>query len=320
MAATVVNSINASETTAPRVAFLILAHNEPQLLSRLLRKLVADWCHCFVHIDRKVDIKQFQDLSSVPHVTFLPMEQRLAVYWCGYSVTAAMLNLMRYAKTSAFQPTRFVLLSGVDYPIKPLNLIRTVVSQNKEYIQIDRQIQPRGDSSFDRCLNRRFLGNNRFLNPRTAPQWIDRITRGIERRMARSHPEGLKIYYGAQWWTLTDHGIEAVLSFVKSNPVVVRWFTGTKVPDEHMIHSIIKASSRSSQVAFDATRTDEPPFGINRHALHYIDWTTANPHLPKTLELEDLNPLLESDALFARKMSSSRSVKLLDALDAAFPD
>ncbi len=261
-------------------------------------------------------MRQFQGNDS-ENVTFLPMGQRVNVHWCGYSTSAAILNLLRHAMASELRPSRFVLLSGVDYPVQPIKRIREVISEDREFIQIDRETDPDGTSQYDRCLNRRFLGDTRLLNPRTAPAPVDRVVRRLENRWVRRYPKGLRVFYGPTWWTLTREGAAEVLRYVEENRAVARWFAGARVPDESLFHTILKASSRSEEIEFDATRLDEPSFGMHRHALHYIDWTNRNPNLPRTLELSDFAQIKASGALFARKMDSSRSAELLDALDEA---
>jgi hypothetical protein len=298
-----------------QIAFLILAHHEPVLLHRLLSRLSTEWSHCFVHVDRKVDVRQFQDNDFGGNVTFLPMRQRVNVHWCGYSTSAAILNLLRYAMAPDVRPSRFVLLSGVDYPVQPMERIREGISEDREFIQIDRETDPDGTSQYDRCLNRRFLGDNWLLNPRTARARVDQVVRRLENRWVRGYPKGLRVFYGPTWWSLTRDGATEVLRYLEENRAVARWFAGARVPDESLFHTILKASSRSEEIAFDATRLDEPSFGMHRHALHYIDWTNRNPNLPRTLELSDLEAIKASGALFARKMSSLRSAELLDALD-----
>jgi hypothetical protein len=190
-----------SKTPTTRVAFLILAHHEPKLLHRLLERLSADWAHCFVHVDRKADIKQFQDEVPRKNVTFLPMSQRVSVHWCGYSASSAILNLMRYAMTSAHQPSRFVLLSGVDYPIRSMDHIGQAISEDKEFIHIDREIDSTGDSSFDRCLNRRFLGDSKLFNPRTAPGCSRSIGPKIGKVVSKTSPPRAA---GILWANMVD--------------------------------------------------------------------------------------------------------------------
>jgi hypothetical protein len=265
----------------------------------------------------KADIKQFHGDGFGENVTFLPMSHRVNVHWCGYSSCIAILNLLRYAMASELQPSRFVLLSGVDYPVQPMECIREVISEDREFIQIDRETDPNGTSHYDRCLNRRFLGDNKLLNLRTSPAPLDRIVRKLENRLVRRYPKGLRVFYGPTWWTLTREAVVEVLAYIEENRPVARWFSGARVPDESLFQTILKASSRAEKIAFDATRLNEPPFGVHRHALHYIDWTNRNPNLPRTLALSDLPTILNSGALFARKMSSAKSAELLDALDEA---
>lgn len=291
-----------------------MAHHEPKVLAQLTSSLKAEWAHCFVHIDRRSDIKTFDAEDQSSNVTFLPDNQRTCVYWGGYSMVAATLNLLRYAMESPHQPERFVLLSGVDCPIKSMDDIAQVLWQDREYIQIDRKLDPAGNNEFDRRLNRRFLGDNRWLNPRTCRHLVDVFTRKVERRLVRRYPNGLQMFYGPQWWALTRDAIQEVFRYLEENPAVDRWFGGVKVPDESMFHSILKSSSRSDKIAFDATRLGEPPFGSNRHSLHYVDWTKGNPYLPRTLNLEDLEQLTQSNALFARKLDTAQSSELLQTL------
>lgn len=268
-----------------------------------------------MHVDKKVDARQFERDELREEVTFLPLRDRVKVHWCGYSTSVAILNLLRYAMASERRPERFVLLSGVDYPTQPMERIHDVISEEKEFIQITHETDPNGTSHYDRCLNRRFLGDNAILNPRTAPARLERIVRKLESRWVRRYPQGLRVFYGPTWWTLTREGAAEVQRYVEKNRAVTRWFAGARVPDESLFHTILKASPRSEKIAFDGTRPRERPLGMHRHALHYIDWTNKNPDLPRTLELSDLNTIKTSGALFARKMSSSCSTKLLDALD-----
>ena len=300
------------------VAFLILAHHEPKLLARMISRLTADWSYFFVHIDARADVEAFKREIGSGRVTFLPDNQRVKVNWCGFSMVEATLNLMKSAACSAANPGRFVLMSGVDYPIKPLDHIARVLSSDEEFIQIDRKIDPHGNSHFDRCLNRPFYGDNLLFNGRSSPvplfAWV---ARKLEQRIVRRHPDGLDIFYGSSWWGLTREAVLEVLAFVEAKRSIVRWFSRVKSPDESMFQTILKTTSRSGKIAFDIGREGNPPMEEDRHALHYVNWKTANPELPKTLELSDLDAVRRSGALFARKMSSTRSGVLLDALDEA---
>jgi hypothetical protein len=55
--------------------------------------------------------------------------------------------------------------------------------------------------------------------------------------------------------------------------------------------------------------------GQSFESMHYIDWFTPNPTVPKVLDLTDLPAILQSRALFARKFDERSSSDLLDKLD-----
>jgi hypothetical protein len=55
---------------------------------------------------------------------------------------------------------------------------------------------------------------------------------------------------------------------------------------------------------------------VVRNDLRYTDWRERNGSKPAYLDLSDLDPVLRSGALFARKMRSDLSTALLDAIDA----
>jgi len=298
-----------------RFAFLILAHHQPDLLRRLASRLSAKGMHLFVHVDRKTDIEDFRTVQELDHTTFLPDDQRVSVRWSGFSMVVATLNLLRVALAAAPNAQRFVLMSGVDYPIKPLGQIVNVLSGDEEFIQIDREIDPDGDGLFDRRLGHPYFGDNKFLNDRSGHPRMVAMARRLESRFRRRRPPGLKLFYGPQWWALTRQAVTEMLAFLDSRQDVFRWFKLAQTPDESMIHSIVKITSKGDKIAFDATRVGFAQLERHRHALHYIDWINPNPSLPRILELADLGNIEQSGALFARKVDLKRSSELLDALD-----
>ena len=55
---------------------------------------------------------------------------------------------------------------------------------------------------------------------------------------------------------------------------------------------------------------------VRRLDLRYTDWQYRNGSVPAYLDGSDLGPILGSNALFARKVSSDVSAHLLDQIDA----
>lgn len=63
--------------------FMIVAHNEPELLGRIVRKLAAPNHYFYIHIDKKKDMKQFfHCVGDVPNVDWCG-ELQMNVNWGG---------------------------------------------------------------------------------------------------------------------------------------------------------------------------------------------------------------------------------------------
>jgi len=78
--------------------------------------------------------------------------------------------------------------------------------------------------------------------------------------------------------------------------------------------SIVKYSPFAPQITHDCEKAlnraeeDSP----DDHGCHYIDWSAE---LPKVLDLKDIDKLLSSKSLFARKFDEQKSRELIIALE-----
>jgi hypothetical protein len=298
-------------------AFLIMAHHQPRHLARLVHALDCSWARSFVHIDRKVDVRPFHiALSRSSTVQLLDQRLRTKVHWGGFSQVQAALNLLHGATDSGVNFTRYVLLTGSDYPIKPLVEFPGRLAGDVEFIAVDRLVPTggRSDEFPARNLNRFHFPDRPWLNPVTAPSMrllsiADRWLAAIPRRMYSRFP----LYHGSAYWALTGSCVRYILRFLQDNPDYSRYFRSTLSPDEVFFQSVVKHSPFAARISHDRTVTQSPP-GRNR-GIHYIDWSESTATSPRTLQLEDFPALLDSNALLARKFSEERSAPLLDRLD-----
>lgn len=77
-----------------KLAYLIAAYQDPELLGRLVRSFqYTDSVYFFIHIDKKQNIQLFKNVCCDKNVFFLEKEQRVAVIWVGYSQMPSMVNL-----------------------------------------------------------------------------------------------------------------------------------------------------------------------------------------------------------------------------------
>ena len=164
-----------------KTAYLILAHHQPNALVRLLDSLKAPWAHAFVHIDLKADREPFEEaLRYRNDCTLIEKNLSVSIFWAGYSMVEATLRLLHRAYQHPQHFERFSLLSGVDLPIKPLDVIADRLSGSDEIIRVDRMLDPLGKTDFDRRANRVSLGDGALLNPKSKMPLQPRLVRRLE--------------------------------------------------------------------------------------------------------------------------------------------
>jgi hypothetical protein len=98
-----------------KVAHLILAYKNPEQVYRLAKSLYSPNTHIFIHIDKKVDQRQFQYIAALPNVNFI--RDRYYIVWGGYSITECYISGIK--EILAHDKYDYVvLMSGQDYPLK----------------------------------------------------------------------------------------------------------------------------------------------------------------------------------------------------------
>jgi Core-2/I-Branching enzyme len=302
----------------PKTAFLVTAHDQPLIARRLLDRLDVPWARTFVHVDRKVDIRPFR-AGYAGGATFLPDSRRVPVYWGGFSIAQAMLNMIEHALEEMPDLERVVTLSGVDYPIRPLAEIGGFFARHPdaEFMRVDRDVNPHRTQIHDWYIRRRFLGDNRYFNPKSSPvPALAASARVVARMFPRIYIPGLQIYHGGCWWSLSRRGLDDLVGYFRAHPDHLAWFRQARSAVELVFQTGLKATPSASRITQDLTIPNPRPESENPflHGVHYIDWRAGGPH-PKNLTLDDLAALRASPALFARKTHSSVSLPLLDRLD-----
>jgi len=287
------------------VAFLVLAHDQPAHLARLVGALAGDGVRFFVHVDGKIDVEPFRArLGGRADVVFVA--DRVAVHWGGFSLVRATLALLDAAAGSF---ARYCLLSGADYPIKPrAEVLAALDDERGEWLHVGRTLGP-GEPQ--RVYVERWHWNDApLLNPREVPagavaRRARRLLRPLVARLVaalppRRFPGGLVPHKGSQWWALSRGSVAWMRAWLRAHPEYVRFHEHVHCADEIFFHSLVMASPFAGEV------------GARRS--HYVDWVDDR---PRVLDERDWPALAASPALFARKFDETRSRALLARLDAA---
>lgn len=288
-----------------KIAYLLLVHDNPGVLKRLIAALLCKDCGFFLHLDRKVDIRQFSGISG--DNIFLS-EERVPVYHSGFTMVEATLLLLRGALSRPQDYDYFVLLGGTHYPLRSKDYIHRFLQENRgsEFINMARM----PDDSYGMPLSK--LNRIYFEEDEPVRRFLSRVLArvGLAQRDHRRCLRALGPYGGSQWWALTREACRYIIEFVQSNESVSRFFRNTCCPDEMFFHTILGNSPFRSRVRRNFTYLDWPPDQRPR----FLD--SAHVQQMESRDRVWIDDQWGSgEALFARKFSD-HDLKLLDRIDA----
>ncbi len=277
-----------------RIACIIIAHKEPRQIERLIKKFLPLPYDFYIHIDKKISQDSFDFLAGLPHVHFV--KNRIRVRWASYSFLLAVFQTMKEIFESGNQYNFISLMSGQDYPIKPVINIFNTLEKNpgKNFICYEE-----GDEWWSHALSRihKYHFTNFSFRGRYRIQFF--LNALLPRR---KFPLPHKLYGGprAMCMTLSVDCAAFILKFFESNKKLRRFVRFTWGPDEFLIPTIIMNSEFRDSVVNDN--------------FYYIDWSQGGVN-PKTFTLEDFDALISSDKLLARKFDIEKDTEILNRLD-----
>jgi Core-2/I-Branching enzyme len=269
-------------------AAVVLAHHLPDQLERLLARIAGPDDPVWVHVDARSPMP----LPGHPHAVYLP---RLKCGWGDVNVVRAALSGMAAALASARPFTHLSVLTGQDYPIKPLTGLRALLDANPQRGWLDWHALP-GPAPGDELarVDRRYYGPRGTRRLSLPNRYIPVVPR-------RRPPLGLPFYKGSALFTLSRSQVEHVVAFTRRHPEFVRYFKRAYVADEYVFQTIlVNSEHRGDLVA---------------HNLHDIVFD-AGSHHARTLTEDDLDRLRASERYFTRKLDMRAAPALLDRIDA----
>jgi len=293
---------------AMRIAYLILAHDDPAHLARLVRALSHGEDRCFIHLDAKASVDRFA-ASKMESAEFIA--PRVAVHWGDFSQVEAMHALLSAAFAAEPMFDYFALLSGADYPLQPAWYIndymrRRAGAEFMSAVKIPCEEIQKSLSRLERyqCRPTAGLAHRATLRLQVA-LGLRSATRAWKPVFGELQPFG-----GSAWWALSRGAVRHVLRFFVERPEVISFYENVRCGDESLFHTIILNS----------------PFGANvSRNLTYADWSHGG-RRPSRLTDKHVtrfesqprvmlkNIYGSGEALFARKLSDADG-PLVDRLD-----
>jgi hypothetical protein len=294
-----------------KIAYVIAAHKNPLQLSRLISRLDGDHADFYIHIDKKVSLTSFKKaLKSISpdRINFL---KQYNATWSEYGIIKAELEALRNIIKANKNHDFIVLLSGQDYPIKSNEYIKAFFYKNKVHSFMEHfpmPFAPWPNGGMDRVERYHFklLGKKLAYPPYKIPR--DKLEIIAYRMMGlffseRKLPLEMKPYGGEHWWNFNMDVAKFILEFLDDHPEYYNFHRYSFCADEMFFQTLL----------LNCTNFKIKNLIINND-LRYYDWSEGKDS-PKTLKMEDLDKLIESDKLFARKFNSKIDEKVLDELD-----
>lgn len=268
-------------------AYLIMAHSDWSLLSKLLKVLDDPRNDIYIHIDKKSSFSTTNVYS--PIFSKCIYIKRMNVAWGGHSQIKCELALLEAASRNHYE--YYHLISGQDLPIKNQNAIHEFfcVNSGKNYIKIDPNAMASGyalarirDYHFFQNLIGKKEGHIIGLLRR-----LDSFCLSLQRLLSIDRLKNCskKIYKGTNWFSITDAMVQTVLSEKKFIKKYCYW---SLCADEIFLQTVAMNSDLKSTLVDDDLRC--------------IDWQRGNPY---TYLLNDYDSLVSNSKLFARKFSDN---------------
>ena len=278
-------------------AYLIMAHHRFEILDAVLRDLDDSRNDIFLHIDKKAKDFDAKHIIKSVHKAGLYLTERMDVHWGGYSQIKCIMMLLDRA-TGAGEYDFYHFLVGVEFPLKSQEIIHSFFDSHigYEFIGFDNDDKNyyeriRYDHFFNeyaRSKNIIHIGLNglRIL--------MVRIQKKLRMDKTKDYPYEFK--KGSANWSISD----GLARLILSNKAEIEWiYKHSFCGDEVFVHTIVFNSEYWNRV-YD-------PEDEYHSSMRITTWENKE----HRFALPDIDYLLSSDRLFARKIDGEDALALI---------
>ena len=284
-------------------AYLIIAHNQIELLKTLLKLIDDEDNDIYLHIDTKwtdFDEADVKEIKNEVNKSNLFMVDRRSVVWGGFSLVQVELDLLRATLNKKYD--YYHLLSGVDLPLKSQKYIHKFFEEHngKEFISFD--YNQNSDLFVDRVDQYR-LFQEKYGNKKTILFYFDKVSIKIQKIFGihRQFHFSSKLKKGSQWFSITYDLAMYILDQEKN---IQKRFKKSLASDELFLQTIVFNSPFRDNLYYnnDAGRYSN---------MRFIDFQRGNPYVFRE---SDFDMLLDRQELFARKFDWNTDKKIVEKI------
>lgn len=291
-----------------RHAYLIMAHNNFEILKCLLKLLDYKENDIYLHIDLKVKDYPSDELLGSISLSKLEIFQEVAVLWGDYSIVETQLLLMKKAAKENYDYYHF--LSGADLPIKKMSFILGFFEKwkGKEFVHfVDNKVNEK--EIIERVKYYQYFHRLRFESKNKYIKVLGRILyRGnlkIEKMLGINRMEkGVEYRYGSNWSSLSKDFVSYVLS---KEDWISKTFRKTNCPDELYIQTLLYNSKFVNHLFYKGYDDN-----YKANGRYIVFETENNAYHPHVWTDTDRETLAQSELLFARKFDEKIDMEIVE--------
>lgn len=235
----------------------------------------------YVHVDKKVEKFDKVNLANLMYV-----ENRIDVKWGGFSQIEATLNLFETAFANA-ENQFFHLISGEDVILQDFDNMEKTWQAQDFAVLMTCQLAPQ--------YGYRFASDTLHADSDLQRQFVGKVLTKIYQAKAKLLPYQNKVYFGSQWFSITQQDWAKILPFIDEYR---QFFAHKLVPDEHFFQTLIKE------------KTDLTIANDNKRLIVF-DKKVNNGNSPIYLDLLQLEQAKQDGYWFARKVTQDVALNWL---------
>lgn len=279
-------------------AYLIMAHNQPEVLKKLVILLDDERNDIYIHIDKKLSNFSREELNSLVKKAGLYWIKRRNVKWGNSSMIRCELDLLEEAVKKEHR--YYHLISGVDLPLKSQDEIHAFFSEYEGLEFIDEDSLNIDEKYMERIKYYHFFVRKSGKRAEIVRRKICKIQEKLRIDRTKRYSE-VNFSKGSQWFSITH---ELALYVVQKRRWIKKVFSCSSCGDEMFLQTVVRNSNFSNRMCNHVTMPQIPP-------IRYIDWKRGNPY---TFRMEDYQELKSSSALFARKFDEAMDPGIIEKI------
>lgn len=281
-------------------AYLILAHNQFELLKILIELLDDERNDLYVHIDSKVDNFDFEKFSKIPKKSNIYYTDRVCVTWGSFSQIQCEMTLLKAAVKNCTEENCYAyyhFISGVDLPIKTNDEIHDFFDENagKEFLYFSSN---RPLLEFEnRIKYYHFFRSKRNTLYKIIAQVLLIIQKVLH--VNRLKNKNIVVQKGTNWVSITDDFAKYIVS---NESFVDETFSKSYCADEIFIQTMFVNSPFCDNLYMKNCNNNQLA------AARLIDWNRGNPYV---FTLSDFDEIKNPPAMFARKFDLNKDSEIV---------